>query len=130
MIINKQAKREAKQLFRLCLGNGLLEEDRVRQVVRDVFASDRRNCSAVLAHFLRLIKQDQLRHTARVESAMLLPADLQTVTRAGLTRHYGPNLITTFAERPSLIGGMRIQVGDDVYDGSVQAALVVLEKSF
>ena len=31
---NKQAKREAKQLFRFCLVNGLLDENRVRQVVR------------------------------------------------------------------------------------------------
>jgi F0F1-type ATP synthase delta subunit len=29
-----------------------------------------------------------------------------------------------------LIGGMRIQVGCDVYDGSVRAALDALEKSF
>ena len=31
MKINKQAKREAKQLFRFCLVNGLLDENRVRQ---------------------------------------------------------------------------------------------------
>jgi F0F1-type ATP synthase delta subunit len=29
-----------------------------------------------------------------------------------------------------LIGGMRIQVGSDVYDGSVLARLAALEKSF
>ena len=34
MKINKQAKREAKQLFRFCLVNGLLDENRVRQVVQ------------------------------------------------------------------------------------------------
>ena len=34
MKITKQAKREAKQLYRLCLVNGLLDENRVRQVVQ------------------------------------------------------------------------------------------------
>jgi F0F1-type ATP synthase delta subunit len=29
-----------------------------------------------------------------------------------------------------LIGGVRIQVGSDVYDGSVRAGLAALEKSF
>jgi F-type H+-transporting ATPase subunit delta len=47
-----------------------------------------------------------------------------------LTHRYGPGLTTAFAERPELIGGMRIQVGCDVYDGSVRAGLEALEKSF
>ena len=36
----------------------------------------------------------------------------------------------SFVENPSLIGGMRVRVGSDVYDGSVKAGLVALEKSF
>ena len=35
----------------------------------------------------------------------------------------------SFVLNPALIGGMRIQVGSDVYDGSVQAGLAALEKS-
>jgi F-type H+-transporting ATPase subunit delta len=31
---------------------------------------------------------------------------------------------------PALIGGMRIQVSSDVYDGSVRAGLESLQKSF
>jgi F-type H+-transporting ATPase subunit delta len=50
--------------------------------------------------------------------------------RASLVRLYGPDLSTSFAERPALIGGMRIRVGSDVYDGSIKAGLVALEKAF
>jgi F-type H+-transporting ATPase subunit delta len=39
-------------------------------------------------------------------------------------------LTTAFTQRPELIGGMRIQVGCDVYDGSVRAGLEALEKGF
>ena len=35
-----------------------------------------------------------------------------------------------FAQNPALIGGMRIKVGSDVYDGSVQARLAALQESF
>ena len=130
MKINKQARREAKQLFRFCLVNGLLDENRVRDVVQDVIAAGRRDCPAILAHFRRLVRLEIVRRTATVESAAPLPADLQASIEAGLKRRYGPGLTAVFAHRPALIGGMRIQVGSDVYDGSVRAGLAALEQSF
>ena len=61
---------------------------------------------------------------------MPLAAELRAATQASLIRLYGPGLNTSFIDRPSLIGGMRIQVGSDVYDGSVQSELAALEKRF
>ena len=130
MKITKKAKREAKQLYRLCLVNGLLDENRVRQVVQRVIAAGERDCPSILAYFLRLVKLDYAEHTANIESATPLPADLQTIVQSGLTQRYGPGLTTAFVESPELIGGMRIQVGCDVYDGSVRARLEALAKSF
>jgi F-type H+-transporting ATPase subunit delta len=130
MKINRRAKREAKQLVRLCLVNSLLDENRVRHVVQRVVAAGQRDCPAILSHFRRLVKLDLARHTATIESATPLPADLLAAVEAGLSRRYGPGLTTAFAERPALIGGMRIQVGSDVYDGSVRAGLAALEKGF
>jgi F-type H+-transporting ATPase subunit delta len=98
--------------------------------VQHVVAAGHRDCPAILSHFKRLVKLDLARHTATVESAAPLPADLQAAIDAGLTRRYGPGLSTAFAHRPALIGGMRIQVGSDVYDGSVRAGLAALEKRF
>ena len=130
MKITKQAKREAKQLFRYCLVNGLLDENRVRKVVQYAIAAGHRNSAAIVSHFVRLVKLELVRRTAMVESAVPLPPDLQAAIEAGLTRRYGVGLTTAFAQRPELIGGMRIQVGSDVYDSSVRAALAALEKSF
>jgi len=47
-----------------------------------------------------------------------------------LGRVYGPGLIFDFRQSAALIGGMRIKVGSDVYDGSVQARLNALVESF
>ena len=129
MKINRRAKRDARQLFRLCLVNGVLDENRVRHVVQRVVAAGRGGGPAILSQFGRLVRLDLARHTATIESATHLPADLQAAIEAGLTRRYGPGLTTAFAHRPALIGGMRIQVGSDVYDGSVRAGLAALEKS-
>jgi F-type H+-transporting ATPase subunit delta len=130
MKITKKAKREAKQLYRFCLLDGLLDENRARQVAQRVVATGERDCLPILAHFLRLVKLDRARHTATIESATPLPADLQKVVQAGLAHRYGLGLTTAFAQRPELIGGVRIQVGCDVYDGSVRAGLEALRKSF
>ena len=130
MKITKKDKREAKQLYRLCLVNDLLDENRVRQVVQGVIAAGERDGPSILAHFLRLVKLDSAEHTASIESAIPLPADLQTIVQSELTQRYGPGLTATFVENPELIGGMRIQVGCDVYDGSVRARLKELAKSF
>ena len=130
MKITKQAKREAKQLFRYCLVNGLLDENRVRSVVQHVVATGRHDSAVIISHFKRLVKLDLAQRTATVESAAPLPPDLQAAIEAGLTSRYGLGLTTAFAQRPELIGGMRIQVGSDVYDSSVRAALAALEKSF
>lgn len=130
MKATKQARREAKQLFRLCLVNGLLEENRARQVVRQIVAARPRGYLATLSYFRRLVQLDLARHTAKVESGAKLSTDLQARVQTGLARVYGPGLSTAFADNPALIGGMRIRVGSDVYDGSVQARLAALEQSF
>jgi F0F1-type ATP synthase delta subunit len=130
MITNAQAKRTAKQLFRLCRVQDMLDDNRVRQVVQHVVKAGYRDCRTILTHFLRLVRLDRVQHTANIESATPLPAEVQSGVEASLTRRYGPALATAFAQRPSLIGGMRIQVGFDVYDRSVLAGLEALEKSF
>ena|SRR5688572_5709498 len=130
MTINRQAKREAAQLFRFCKHNGSLDENRVRQVARQVIAAGYRESPAILAHFVRLVRLDLEQHTAKIESATPLPDDLRAATREGLARLYGEELITAFRERPSLIGGMRIQVGSDVYDSSVLGRLAAMAKTF
>ena len=123
----RRAKRDAKQLFRLCLADGLLDEDRMRQVVERVGESRNRNRLRVLAQLRRLVELDRARHTATVESAAPLPANMQAGVQAGLSRVYGPGLSVAFVHRSELIAGMRVQVGSDVYDGSVQARLTALE---
>ena len=126
----KQTKREAKHLFRLCLVNGSLDESRVRQALEGVLKSKRRGYLALATQFEHLVKLEQSRHMAQVESATPLPSDLRATVKSNLARVYGPEIKTSFAERPDLIGGMRIKVGSDVYDGSVKSALAALKRSF
>jgi len=130
MKISKQARREAKELFRSCVADGMLDENRARLAVRLVLEAKPRGYLAILGHFERLVKLEIQRRTARVESAVPLSPDLQESVKAGLARIYGRGLDISFAQQPELIGGLRIQVGSDVYDGSIQARLATLQESF
>jgi len=130
MKISKQARREAKQLFRSCLVNGLLDENRARQIVQRVLEVKPRGYVAILSHFQRLLRLDIERRTAVIESAASLAPEVRDNAQANLSRVYGPGLNISFAQNPALIGGMRIKVGSDVYDGSIQARLAALQESF
>ena len=65
-----------------------------------------------------------------IESVMPLDGQMEGSLKAELTRRYGPGLYFRFSQNPTLLGGMRIKVGSDVYDGSVQARLAALEETF
>ena len=130
MKITKPARRGAKELFRCCRVDGALDETKVRQVVQRVIASKPRGYLAILSHFQRLVRLDLDRRTARIESPAPLAEPLRASIQANLARRYGDGLIFTFSQNPSLIGGLRAQIGSDVFDGSVQARLADLEARF
>jgi F-type H+-transporting ATPase subunit delta len=129
MRISKQARRDAKELFRSCCADGALDESKVREVVQKVIAVKPRGYIAILSHFQRLVKLDLDRRTARIESAMPLGGPQQNTLRTSLARRYGQGLVFAFSADPTLIGGLRVQVGSDVFDGSVQARLTALESN-
>ena len=130
MRITKRVRHEARQLFRSCQVQGLLDAARVRTAVTQLIATKPRGYHAILSHFHRLVRLDLARHSARIESAVPLAPALQAGVGANLSRLYGPGLETAFAHNPALLGGMRIKVGSDVYDGSVQARLAALADEF
>ena len=130
MRISKQARRDAKHLFLSCQSNGLLSEDRARQAVSQVIARKPRYYQAILAHFKRLVRQDIERRTARIETVIPLLPESRSALQASLARRYGGGLEYVYAQNAALVGGARIQVGSDVYDGSIRARLAGLQETF
>jgi F-type H+-transporting ATPase subunit delta len=129
MKIPKQAKRKAKALFRAAQVNGVLDENKFQQAVRIIVEQRPRGLMAVLVHLRHLVKLDIDRRTARIESPAPLGAETETSLRNTLARRYGAGLQITFHVNPALIGGLRIHVGSDVFDGTVSGRLKRLEES-
>ena len=129
MKITKQARRDAKEVFRAAQVNGLLDENKVRQIVDEVLMKKPRGYVAILTHFHRLVKLDIDRRTAHIETVIPLDQTQQNSVRSALTNRYGAGLTFSFTQNPALIGGMRIRVGSDVYDSSIQSRLAQLQEA-
>ena len=130
MKISRQAQREAKQLFQACHEENNLNESKTRETVKLLLEKKPRDFVAILSHLHRLIKLDVQRRTAVVQSAIALNENQQLQVRENLSKIYGNNLNYTFTENSELIGGMKLKVGSDVFDGSVRTRLTNLQESF
>ena len=127
MASTRKTKRLARRLYRLSLVNGTVDAGRARQITQRLAESGQRGSLQVVDDFLRLVRLDRERHTAIVESAEPLAPDLQADVAANLAKTYGSSVDASFTVNPALIGGMRVKVGSDVYDGSVRGRLAAIE---
>jgi F-type H+-transporting ATPase subunit delta len=128
MRATEKARRSARRLFTRCLIHGRPDAARVRLATDRIAASRQRTGLAVFAEFRRLVRSDRDRHTAVVESALVLPDDVRGEIRSALARLYGAGLDIGFRENADLIAGVHIKVGGDVYDGSVRGRLAAIER--
>ena len=126
----KQSRRLAKQLFKSCQVDDRLNADRVRKAVSLLIEQKPRGYFGILQYLQRLVKLDEASRSARVESAVALGQAQQQDVRNSLKRLKGGDVTVAFATNPGLIGGMRVKIGDDVYDGSVKTRLASLSESF
>lgn len=130
MKITKQARRDGKALFRRCLVNGRLDEARARDTVTQTIATKPRGYLRALTYFHRLVQLHLDSRRVRVENAVESSPQLMEGIRVALEKKYGPGLDATYWINPELIGGLKIRVGSDVYDGSIQARLEELKSAF
>jgi F-type H+-transporting ATPase subunit delta len=130
MKVSKVAAATARRLFGLCQTAGRLDETKLRTVVARLIESKPRDYRAVLVALQRLTRLDADRRRVTVESAVALDEASRQRVVDGLAKAHGPNLSISYTVNPELIGGLRIRVGNDVLDGSVQGRITRLANAF
>lgn len=130
MKVSKVAAATARRLFGLCQTAGRLDETKLRTVVARLIESKPRDYRAVLVALQRLTRLEADRRRVTVESAVALDDASRQRVVDGLAKAHGPNLTISYTVNPELIGGLRIRVGNDVLDGSVQGRLARLANAF
>lgn len=127
---NKEAKRTAKKLLEAVTASGKVDLQLVRGIVNRLATTKPRGYLAVINSLWRLVKLEVEKNQALVESAVALDAAMQQTVIADLQAKYGNQIEATFSVNPELIGGMRIRVGSDVWDGSVKNRIERLSNKF
>lgn len=130
MKVSKTAAAAARRLFGLCQTNGRLDNEKLRTVFTRIAQEKPRDYQGILAALHKLLRLDLAKRKVTVESAVELdPANRQRLFN-DLARKYGNDLEVEYVLNSALLGGLRIRVGDDIFDGSVQGRLDRLAKAF
>ena len=122
----KQINQTAKQLFKLSFENGALSSDRVAGVLAYIEKHRPAHTLAVLHAYQRLVAAEVARGQAVVEHAgPANQASLEAIA-AALSKKYGRKVTATAKRNDALLAGLRVRVGDDVYESSVAGQLAAL----
>ncbi len=126
----KEALRIAKKIFAASLKDGQLDGSAVKKVVAKLSESRPRGYLQIANAYWRLVRLEIERNRAIVQSSVPLDEATQARVTADLQKKYGPQIAPEFSVDPSLLGGMKIRVGSDVWDGSVKNRLERLAEQF
>lgn len=129
MKVSKVAQSTARRIFRLCSKDGQMNEEHLGLAIRMLAKEKPRDYRGTLQALRRLVRAEIAKNQVTVEIAVALDEATSTQVEKSLTKQYGSDLNFEFKVTPELLGGMRIRVGNDLFDGSVKARLQRLQES-
>jgi len=129
MAANKKAQQLARQLFKLSVVDGRISADRVTGVLGYIEKTQPAHQLTVLKSYRRLVATELAKSLAVVEHAGAVSDSILQAIAASMTRKYGRAISVSERTNPKLLAGLRVRVGDDVYESSVAGQLSVLAAS-
>jgi len=125
MKIHKEALRTARQFIRLTTRDGGVDEDAAKKIVAKVIKEKPRHYVGILEAYQRLLRLEVQKRHAIIESAVEIDGNERRSITAKLKKQHG-DITADFNVVPELLGGLRITLGSNVWDGSVKARLDAL----
>jgi F-type H+-transporting ATPase subunit delta len=126
MHASRQSLQYARQLFRLSLADGQISAERVNGVLAYLDKHPPRQPLVILQHYRRLVAAQLAKNCALVEHAGPIAGGLLRTIEDALTQKYQRPIAAATRPNPDLIAGLRIQVGDDLYESSIASQLAAL----
>ena len=126
---DKKITQLAKKLVELSKDNGVVTKAKVGEVLAGLKQVKHRHHLTVLKAFLVYLRREVALQTAVVSTPAALSADALAAIEAKFSSVYGRTITAVIKQDTSLIAGVRVRVGDDVYDASVSGRLQRLAES-
>ena len=123
MKISREARRMARELYGFSLVNGRLDANRVSEISQRLVTEKPRGYLQALKELSRLVRLELDRRHAIVESAQPLDETSAANIVQTLKSKFGSDITTEFRTSPALLGGLRVKLGSDVWDGSVNSRI-------
>lgn len=123
MTRDKKVLSLAKKMVEMSRDNGVVTEAKVGEVLAAVKQLKPRHELSLLKAYLYYIRKAVAEQTAVVASAGALSKDALASIETSFSKVYGRQITAVTKTDASLIAGLRIRVGDDVYDASVAGRL-------
>lgn len=120
---DKKTTQLAKKLVELSKDNGIVTEAKVAEVLAGLKQVKLRHHLTVLKTFLVYLRREVALQTAVVSTPASLSADSLKEIESNFSKLYGRTISAVIQQDTSLIAGVRVRVGDDVYDASVAGRL-------
>jgi F-type H+-transporting ATPase subunit delta len=112
---------DKRGLLRDLLGGKVLPE--TSALLEQAVSGSHRTVALALEDYQRTAAAVQGERVATVRSAQPLPDEARDRLQAALSRQYDRAVHLNVVVDPSLLGGLRVEIGDDVIDGSVASRL-------
>jgi F-type H+-transporting ATPase subunit delta len=128
MKVNKEIRQISREMLRASFIDGQLDSGRIASIVDSFLARKPRNYVDILKNYRRLLRLELVKRQARIDTASEVDPAVKSEIMASLKKKYGDDLTTEFLVDPQLLGGMRIRVGSDVWDGTVRNRLERLQQ--
>lgn len=121
---SKQVSQLAKQLTQLSLGaDGAVDPERVGGVLAYLAKHAPLKPIAVLKAYHRLISMELAKTNAVVEHAGTITDQVLGHIAGALSQKYHRAVAATGTRNDDLIAGLRVRIGDDVYESTVSGQL-------
>jgi F-type H+-transporting ATPase subunit delta len=127
---SREARRLSRQLVKLSFTDGKLDQEKITKMVGSLVTEKPRHYVEVLKDYQSLIRLEIQKRQATVESAVEIDQGLKDKIAANLRSRYGDDVTVSYKLNSDLLGGLRIKIGDDVWDGSVRERLNRLQQQF
>ena len=128
MKINKEVRQLGREMLRASFTDGQLDRGKIAKLVQALIGKKPRHYIDILHYYKRLLRLEIEKRHAKIESAMPLSPQTATAVVDRLKKKYGADLTSDFAVDPALLGGVRVRVGSDVWDGTIRNRLQRLEQ--